>query len=96
MAEQADELPPRPGQRRCPGRGAELQRATWRSADMLYRLRLIDRLPSAGRNFRTGKTGNLAQLAPGAKKRVVRYRLNGEARRYPFRGSACGVGRCEP
>lgn len=56
-----------------------LQRATWRSADTLYRLRLIDRLPSAGRNFRTGKIGDPAQLAPGAKKRVVRYRLNDEA-----------------
>lgn len=56
-----------------------LQRATWRSADTLHRLRLIDRLPSAGRNFRTGKTGDPAQLAPGAKKRVVRYRLNDEA-----------------
>jgi len=56
-----------------------LQRATWRSADILHRLRLIDRLPSAGRNFRTGKTGDPAQLAPGAKKRVVRYRLNDEA-----------------
>jgi hypothetical protein len=56
-----------------------LQRATWRSADMLYRLGLIDKLPSVGRNFRTGRVGDPAQLADGAKKRVVRYRLNDEA-----------------
>lgn len=56
-----------------------LQRATWRSADMLYRLRLIDKMPSTGRNFRTGKVGDPTKLAPDARKPVVRYKLNDEA-----------------
>ena len=56
-----------------------LERATWRSANMLYRLRLIDKMPSAGRNFRTGKVGDPTKLAPGARKPVVRYKLNDEA-----------------
>lgn len=55
-----------------------LQRATWRSTDMLYRLRLIDKMPSAGRSFRSGKVGDPKKLASGARKPVVRYKLNDE------------------
>ncbi|KXK62661.1 hypothetical protein AWW66_06970 [Micromonospora rosaria] len=56
-----------------------LHRSTWRSADMLYRLRLIDKMPSAGRTFRTGKVGDPKMLAENARKPVVRYKINDEA-----------------
>ncbi|MBM0226849.1 hypothetical protein [Micromonospora sp. ATA51] len=56
-----------------------LHRATWRSADMLYRLRLVDRLPSIGRNFRTGKIGDPGQHGKDARKPVVRYKINDAA-----------------
>ncbi|MEU4439006.1 hypothetical protein [Micromonospora chalcea] len=56
-----------------------LHRPTWRSADMLYRLRLVDRLPSTGRNFRTGKIGDARQHGEDARKPVVWYKINDEA-----------------
>jgi hypothetical protein len=56
-----------------------MQRATWRSTDMLFRLRLIDRLPASGRTFATGKIGNPVHTAKGAKKPVVRFRVNDKA-----------------
>ena len=56
-----------------------LHRSTWRSADMLHRLRLVDKQPSTGRTFRTGKLGDPKKLAAGARKPVVRYKLNDEA-----------------
>ncbi|MEU1755119.1 hypothetical protein ABZ436_21035 [Micromonospora matsumotoense] len=56
-----------------------LHRSTWRSADMLYRLRLVDKIPAAGRTFRTGKVGDPKKLAKDARKPVVRYKINDEA-----------------
>ncbi|MEV4708673.1 hypothetical protein [Actinoplanes sp. NPDC049316] len=56
-----------------------LHRSTWRSADMLYRLRLVDKIPAAGRTFRTGKVGDPKKLAENARKPVVRYKINDEA-----------------
>lgn len=56
-----------------------LHRSTWRSADMLYRLRLVDKMPATGRTFRTGKVGDPKKLAKDAKKPVVRYKINDEA-----------------
>jgi hypothetical protein len=53
-----------------------IHRSTWRTADMLFRLRLIDRLPAPGR---TGRIGDPRQLAADGKKPVVRYRINDEA-----------------
>ncbi|BCY10964.1 hypothetical protein [Actinoplanes sp. L3-i22] len=54
-------------------------RSTWRSADMLYRLRLIDRMPTTGRNFRTGKLGNPKIKDKTARKPLVRYKINDDA-----------------
>ncbi|BCB88777.1 hypothetical protein Psuf_060900 [Phytohabitans suffuscus] len=45
---------------------------------MLHRLGLIDKMPSVGRSYRTGKARQPNQHAPGTKKPVVRYKLNDE------------------
>ena len=52
---------------------------TWRSADMLYRLRLVDKIPATGRTFRTGMVGDPKKLSKDARKPVVRYKINHEA-----------------
>ncbi|MFG1894941.1 hypothetical protein ACGFIP_13065 [Micromonospora zamorensis] len=52
------------------------RRSTRRSADMLYRLRLVDKMPATGRTFRTGKVGDAKKLADDARKPLVRYKLN--------------------
>jgi hypothetical protein len=58
---------------------SRLHRSTWRSADMLYRLRLVDKIPATGRTFRTGKVDDPKKLAMDARKPVVRFKINDAA-----------------
>lgn len=56
-------------------------RSTWRSVEMLYRLRLIDKMPATGRAFRTGNVADPKIKEKTARKPVVRYKINDDGLR---------------
>jgi hypothetical protein len=60
-----------------------LTRATWRATDFLHRFRLIDRAPSPGRDFRTGKVNNYNQRWAHREVMPSLFKINTEALRRP-------------
>jgi hypothetical protein len=58
-----------------------LKRATWRATDFLHRFRLIDRVPSPGRNFSTGKVGNFEHQWANRQVMPSLFALNTETLR---------------
>jgi hypothetical protein len=60
-----------------------LTRATWRATDFLHRFRLIDRAPSPGRDFRTGKVNNFNQRWAHREVMPSLFKINTEALRRP-------------
>ena len=52
-----------------------LTRTTWRSVDLLHRYRLIDRMPSTGRSFRSGKVGQFPERWANREVLPVRHKI---------------------
>ncbi|MFB4288341.1 hypothetical protein ACBI99_11925 [Nonomuraea sp. ATR24] len=55
-----------------------ITRTTWRSADMLHRFRLIDRMPDSRRNFRTGKVGGYETRWANREVAPAHFKINDE------------------
>jgi hypothetical protein len=53
-----------------------LTRTAWRSTDFLHRFRLIERMPSSGRNFHTGNVGDFANRWANRQVSPVLYKIN--------------------
>lgn len=56
-----------------------ITRATWRSTDLLHRFQLIDRMPDPGRNFRTGKIGDIGRKWAHREVSAAKFKINDDA-----------------
>lgn len=60
-----------------------ITRAAWRSTDLLHRYRLIDRMPTTQRNFRTGKVGDAKRKWANREIAPARFKINDGALEHP-------------